>query len=73
LIYILGIEAMHGVQAIDLRKATRLGVGTKAAYDVIRSEIPFLDQDRNLSEDIRKIYKLIKSGRILEAVKEASR
>lgn len=70
LIYILGIEAMHAVQAIDLRKATRLGIGTKAAYDMIRSEIPFLDQDRNLSEDIHKIYKLIKSGTILDAVEK---
>ena len=69
LIYILGIEAMHAVQAIDLRKATRLGKGTKKAYDSIRSEIPFLDQDRNLSQDIRKIYELVKSGQIQENVK----
>ena len=67
--YILGIEAMHGVQAIDLRKATRLGKGTQEAYDIIRSEIPFLDQDRNLSQDIQKIYKIVKSGRIQKAVK----
>ncbi len=58
------------IKIIDLRKATRLGKGTKSAYDVIRSEIPFLDQDQNLSEDIKKVYKLIKSGKILESVKE---
>lgn len=68
--YILGIEAMHAAQAIDLRKATRLGKGTKAAYDVIRSEISFLDQDRNLSVDIKKAYNIIKSGKLLEAVKK---
>ncbi len=67
--YILGIEAMHAVQAIDLRKATRLGKGTKVAYEIIRQEIPFLDRDRNLSVDIKKAYELIKSLKMLKEVK----
>lgn len=71
LYYILGIEAMHAAQAIDLRKATRLGKGTRVAYDLIRSEIPFLDKDRNLSIDIKKAYNIIKSKAFLKAVKEA--
>ncbi|SDL10779.1 HAL/PAL/TAL family ammonia-lyase [Natronincola ferrireducens] len=71
LYYILGIEAMHAAQAIDLRKATRLGKGTKVAYEMIRSEIPFLDEDRNLSIDIKKAYNIIKSKKMLQAVKEA--
>ncbi|KAB3529310.1 HAL/PAL/TAL family ammonia-lyase [Alkaliphilus serpentinus] len=66
--YILGIEALHAVQAIDLRRADRLGRGTKAAYEVIRNEIPFLDRDRNLSIDIQRSYEIIKSGEILKAV-----
>ncbi|KAB3534803.1 aromatic amino acid lyase [Alkaliphilus pronyensis] len=69
--YILGIEAMHAAQAIDLRKATKLGKGTKAAYEVIREEIPFLDKDRNLSIDIKKAYNIIKSQELLERVREA--
>ncbi len=71
LLYILGIELIHGAQAIDLRKATRLGVGTKAAYEAIRSEIPFLDEDRNLTVDIKKAYGLLKSGKLLKAVNTA--
>ncbi|MTI54121.1 HAL/PAL/TAL family ammonia-lyase [Geosporobacter ferrireducens] len=69
--YILGMEAMHAAQAIDLRKATRLGKGTKAAYDVVREEIPFLEKDRNLTVDIQKAYEIIKSGKLLDAVKKA--
>lgn len=69
--YILGIEAMHAAQAIDLRRAARLGKGTRIAYEAIREEIPFLDQDRNLSEDIKKAYSIIKSGKILKAVMAA--
>lgn len=69
--YILGIEAIHAVQAIDLRKADRLGKGTRIAYEIIRSEIPFLDKDRNLSIDIQKAYELIQSNEILTAVKKS--
>ena len=67
--YIIGIEAMHAVQAIDLRGNHKLGEVTKKAYEIIRSDIPFLDKDRNLSKDIQKIYNIIKSNKLLEIIK----
>lgn len=67
--YIIGIELMHAVQAIDLRKVEKMGEKTKLAYELIRSEIPFLEQDRCLSVDIKKAYDIIKSGRLLETIK----
>ncbi|MGY4110757.1 HAL/PAL/TAL family ammonia-lyase [Aeribacillus sp. SP014] len=70
LYYILGIEAMHAAQAIDLRKDISLGHGTEVAYKMIRQEVPFLDADRNLSVDIEKMYKLLKSGEICRAVRD---
>ncbi|MEY8000022.1 histidine ammonia-lyase [Clostridium sp. Mt-5] len=66
LVYILAIEAMHSSQAVDLRKNPNLGKGSKAVYKAIRSEIPFYDRDRNISEDIRKAYNIIKSGKMLK-------
>ncbi len=63
--YIIGIEAMHAVQAIDLRGKKNLGEKTSKAYELIRRDIPFLDKDRNLSKDIKKAYDLIKSGELL--------
>jgi histidine ammonia-lyase len=45
LYYILGMEAMHAVQAIDLRNEKELGIGTLAAYELIRSKNPFLEKD----------------------------
>jgi len=69
--YIIGMEAMHAAQAIDLRENVKLGKGTKAAYKVIREEISFLDKDRCLTLDMDKAYNLIKSGRILKEVEEA--
>ncbi|SMG20013.1 HAL/PAL/TAL family ammonia-lyase [Dethiosulfovibrio salsuginis] len=70
--YILGIEMIHSSQAIDLRKATRLGKGTAAAKGALREEIPFLDTDRNLSLDVAKVHKLISQGTILKAAREAT-
>lgn len=70
LYYILGIEAMHGAQAVDLRSDIHLGKGTKAAYMAVREEIPFLDKDRPLAEDIRKSYELLKSGKLLRSVRK---
>lgn len=69
--YILGIEAMHAAQAMDLRKGVSMGKGTRAAFEAIREVIPFLDKDRVLSYDIEKAYKLLSSGKLLDSVKKA--
>lgn len=68
--YIIGIEAMHACQAIDLRKQKRpeihLGKGTGKAYEIIRRTLPFYDKDRNQSRDIQKVYHIVKSGELLQ-------
>lgn len=71
LFYILGIEAMHAAQAVDLRSDIHIGKGTKAAYDSIRETIPFYDKDRNLSIDIKNAYEVLRSGKLLCNVREA--
>jgi len=63
--YIIGIEAIHAAQAVDLRGNVKMGKGTEKAYEAIRNEIPFLDMDRNLSVDIKKAYELIKAKKLL--------
>lgn len=68
--YIIGIEAIHSAQAIDLRKPERLGKGTKIVYDMIRKEIPFLDEDRCLSIDIKKAYELMKSKDFIDSIND---
>lgn len=72
LYYIIGIEALHAVQAIDLRQGLQLGRGTKAAYESIRSVVPFLAEDRNLCIDIEQVYQLFKSGKLLAKVRDSS-
>jgi len=64
--YILGIELMHGAQAIDLRKEKELGHVTAKAYALIREAVPFLEKDRCLTVDIHKMYQLVQSEAFLE-------
>ena len=71
--YILGIEAIHAAQAVDLRNDIHMGKGTKAAFDSIRKAVPFYDKDRNLSVDIKKAYEVLRSGKLIADVKEAMR
>ena len=67
--YILGIEWMHGAQAVDLRTDIHLGRVTQRVYDLFRKEIPFYKVDRNLTIDIKKAYELIKSSALLKVIR----
>jgi histidine ammonia-lyase len=66
--YIIGIEAMHAAQAIDLRGDLKLGKTTKVAYEEFRKVIPFYDKDRNLTIDIKKAYDFINSGVLVDII-----
>jgi histidine ammonia-lyase len=63
--YILGIEAMHGAQAIDLRKPEAMGKGSKVLYDGIRERVTFLSEDRPLSSDIQAAYDVLNDEGLL--------
>ena len=73
--YVLGMEMMHAAQAVTLRErrdpGLKLGKATAAAYQEYRREVPWYDQDRNLSVDIEKSYRTVKSGRMLSAAQKA--
>lgn len=62
--YILGIELMHGAQAMDLHGDRTMGKKTKELKDALRETIPYLERDRNLSKDIEAAYQLILSGKL---------
>lgn len=66
--YLVGIEALYAAQAIDLRGEVKLGRYTKEAYDAIRQEIPFLDKDRNMHQEIKKAYRFILSKHLLKII-----
>ncbi len=65
---ILSIELLTAAQAIDLREGTTLGRGTRAAYKRLREEVPFMEEDRNISLDVAKVCGLVRDGSLLAAV-----
>lgn len=61
LYYMAAIELMHAAQAVDLREIPQLGEGTRPLFESYRKEVPYLDNDRNMSVDIQKTYDFLKS------------
>lgn len=61
LYYMTAIELMHAAQAVDLREHPVLGEETEKLFKDYRKIVPFLDNDRNMSEDIQKTYDFLKS------------
>ncbi|PIE53898.1 MAG: phenylalanine ammonia-lyase [Dethiosulfovibrio peptidovorans] len=72
--YILGMEMIHGAQAITLRRQKNpdlpLGCGTEAAFDEFRKKVSWYDRDRNLSTDIQMAYEVVRSGQMLKAARQ---
>ncbi|RRD65425.1 HAL/PAL/TAL family ammonia-lyase [Fretibacterium sp. OH1220_COT-178] len=66
--YILGMELMHAVQALDFRGDKRISEAAKACHAEVRRSIAFYVTDRPLTDDIEKARRLIASGALLKAV-----
>ncbi len=49
-------------QAVDLRGGgAGLGNGSRRVYEAVREKVPFLDEDRPMDEDIRRVTELIQN------------
>jgi histidine ammonia-lyase len=68
---VLAIELLCAAQGIDMRGGGQLAQGSKAAYQAVRKEIAYLDEDRELRLDIEKAQQLIKEETVLTAVYKA--
>jgi histidine ammonia-lyase len=72
---IVAIELLAAAQGIDFRRretgVDQLGAGTAVAYELIRREVPFLDDDEVLANHIESVRQLVANGEIKRAVEEA--
>ena len=68
---VIAMELLTSVQAIDLRGKKKLGVGSEAAYNIIRDHTPFIDKDRIMYKDINICEYIIKENLLVEAVEKA--
>ena len=67
----LAVELLCAAQAADFKGADKLGKGTRAAYDLVRSEVTFMDQDRAIYLDMNKVAQQIREGKYVQAVEAA--
>lgn len=71
---IVAIELLCAAQGIDFRRrlssspGTLQGAGTTVAYDLIREQVPFVEEDVVLAPYVEAVRRLVASGTIKEAV-----
>lgn len=59
---VIAIEMLVAAQGIDFLKPLKPGKGSGAAHRIVRSKVPMLTQDRNVSEDIGAVIHLVQNG-----------
>lgn len=59
---VLAMEWMSAAQALDFRDPSRLGKVTKAAYDLLRNDVPFLKEDELMYVHLHKAEALLQQG-----------
>jgi histidine ammonia-lyase len=68
---VLAIEMLAAAQALEYRNEGGRGAGTDAAYELVRSFIPPLKEDRVMYPDIDKSAEMIVNGSLVESVEKA--
>lgn len=68
---VVAIELLSAAQGVDFRRSYgegKQGVGTQAAYDLIRQRVPFIAEDCYMAPLIEKVRQLVHNGDIKRAV-----
>ncbi len=65
---VIAMEILAACQAIDLRANKGLGKGTNIAYNIIRENMTFIEQDRIMNIDINKCEEILKSNILIKEV-----
>ncbi len=68
---IIAVELLCAAQAVDFHSEYKPGKGTQAAYNVIRSKVKMLKQDRIIGKNIQSVIGLIRTGNLVEAVEKS--
>lgn len=68
---ILTLEFLCASQGLDFLRPLRPGRGVLRAYEVVRTHVPHLEEDRVLRQDFDRILPLLLDGSLLAAVEAA--
>jgi histidine ammonia-lyase len=64
--YIVAIELLCAVQAVEVHGSEKRGKGTKMAYSTVRKTVPVFKEDKVLSEDTEKTRQTVKRSILSE-------
>lgn len=67
---VLACELIVSAQGLDSRTPAQIAPAAKALWDLVRTVVPPLDDDRSTSEEIEQVSALIASGAALGAVRQ---
>lgn len=59
---VVAIELLCAAQMLDFRKPLKPGKGAQEAYEIVRSFVPMLENDRVLAPDIAMMTRAVKDG-----------
>lgn len=65
---VIGIELMCACQGLEFLRPLKSSMGIEAAYNLVRSYITKLEEDRVMYDDIKKVETLIKTEEVLNVV-----
>ena len=68
---IIGIELLAAVQGCDFHAPLLSSPALERARNCLRSEVPRLDDDRFMADDMAKATAMVTSGRLVEAAAAA--
>ncbi|MBB3055050.1 histidine ammonia-lyase [Mucilaginibacter gotjawali] len=66
--YIQAIELLYASQAMDFRRPLKSTPVIEACHQLVRSKVPFIDDDRIFADDINQLHQLITNGELLTTV-----
>ncbi len=65
---IIAMELLSATQALDLLKPLVPASTVLKAYDVVRSVVPFAQEDRVFAKDVEKIKVLMRNGQLMNSI-----
>ena len=68
---ILAIELLSAAQALDFRKPLKPGCGVHVAHEYFRSQVPHLEEDRFMRDEIDASLALLRDKRLIAEVESA--
>ncbi|MDI9439769.1 MAG: histidine ammonia-lyase [Bacillota bacterium] len=69
---VAAIEILCACQALEFRDRSAMAPATRAVYELVRSVVPPLEEDRVLAGEIKVVRDLIVSGQVLKAAESTA-